>query len=77
MKNENNHTRNLKGADLMFFTSDNLAFFDEQKAVNHAKKLVDKGIITRTKKQVEEDSAELMNESWEKDMEELLEEICI
>ena len=74
MKQENNHSGNLKTADLMFFTSDNLAFFDEQKAVNHAKKLADKAIITRTKKQVEADSDYLVNECWEEDVEE---DICI
>lgn len=74
MKQENNPSVSEKGADIMFFTSDNLAFFDEQKAVNHAKKLVDKAIITRTKKQVEADSDYLVNECWEEDVEE---DICI
>ncbi len=72
MKHENNHSGNGRATDLMFFTSDNLAFFDEQKAVNHAKKLGDKAIITRTKKQVEADSDYLVNDCWEEDVEEEL-----
>lgn len=54
-----NHT----SVEQLFFTSDNLAFFDEQNAINHAKKLKDKGITTRTRDEVYEETENLLN-TW-------------
>ena len=52
-------------ADKLYFTSDTLAFFEERNAINHAKGLADKTIVTRTKADVEAEAEALFNDSWE------------
>ena len=49
----------------LYFTSDNLAFFDEQNAVNHAKKLNDTTVTTMTRDEVYEELEEITDDEWE------------
>jgi hypothetical protein len=49
--------------DLLYFTSDGLAFFDEQNARNHARKLDDDTITTMTREQAEAELEQLLDET--------------
>jgi len=49
-----------EGNDQLYFTSDSLAFFDEQKARSHAKRLKDKTISTKTREEVNKEAEELV-----------------
>lgn len=54
----------------LYFTSDGLAFFDEQNAINHAKKLDDASVTALTREEAEEEITRITkseddeNEAW-------------
>jgi len=51
----------------LWFTSDCLVFFEEQKARNHARNLADKTITSKTKERVEAELEALINDTSEED----------
>ena len=52
----------------LYFTSDSLAFFDEQNAINHTTHLKDKTVTTKTRAEVENEIAAITNDQWEDDL---------
>ncbi len=58
----NQASGNIEESQKLYFTSDNLAFFEEQNAINHSKRLTDKSITIKTKEDVEAEAATLFNE---------------
>ncbi len=58
------HSKNNK----LWFTSDHLVFFEEQKARNHARNLADKTITSKTKERVESELEALINDTSEEDV---------
>jgi len=68
MKNARSHFDNHVRADKLYFTSDNLAFFEEQNALNHAKGLQDRKITTMTREEVDTELEELANYDPENDL---------
>ncbi len=52
----------------LWFTSDNLAFFEQQKAKSHSKQLPDRTITAKTKEAVEAEIEKLINGTCEEDM---------
>jgi hypothetical protein len=75
MKNAKQYFDNHKQAERLYFTSDNLAFFDEQNAINHAKQLKDKTVTALTRDEVYQELDNMTEANWEKEMLELLDEI--
>jgi hypothetical protein len=75
MKNAKQYFDNHAQAQQLYFTSDNLAFFDEQNAINHAKQLKDKTVTALARDKVYEELEHLTSENWEQEMEDLLEEL--
>jgi hypothetical protein len=61
MKYAKQYFDNHGTVDMLYFTSDQLAFFDEQNAINHAKQLDDKTITSMLREEVEEELDELSN----------------
>jgi hypothetical protein len=59
----NQYSKNNK----LWFTSDRLVFFEEQKARNHARNLADKTITSKTKERVEAELEALINDTSEED----------
>lgn len=57
----------------LWFTSDNLAFFEEQNAINHSKRLADKTITSKTNQEVEAELEDLINSNPEDDFEDYFE----
>jgi hypothetical protein len=60
-----NHTT----VEQLYFTSDNLAFFDEQNAINHAGQLDDPTVTAMTRDEVYEGLEEITNADWEAGLE--------
>jgi hypothetical protein len=75
MKNAKEYFDNHKQVERLYFTSDNLAFFDEQNAMNHAKQLKDKKVNALTRDEVYEELEDLSEANWDKEMRELLDEM--
>ncbi|MCW3120689.1 MAG: hypothetical protein JWQ38_181 [Flavipsychrobacter sp.] len=67
MKHANNYFEN-NTVDRLYFTSDNLAFFDEQNAKNHAKKLDDPTITSITREEADQAVNDLVNGQWDDDL---------
>ena len=67
MKNTNQYFNIQSTANRLYFTSDQLAFFDEQNAINHAMQLCDKTISAMTREQVDQELQEMINDRWERD----------
>ncbi len=65
MKDAKQYFDNHDAVDQLYFTSDGLAFFDEQNATNHALRLDDYTITTKTRTEVDNELAELANETWD------------
>ena len=63
-------------ADVLYFTSDSLAFFDVQHAQKHARQLEDKTISTLTRDEVNGAvDASMSAAQWAAQMQELLDEM--
>ena len=75
MKNAKQYFENHEQVDKLYFTSDNLAFFDEQNAVNHASKLPDDTVTSLTREGVDGALEELTAEEWEQEMEDMLDDL--
>jgi hypothetical protein len=74
--NSNNFMKHAKqyfdshtAVNKLYFTSDNLAFFDEQNALNHAVHLEDQSITTMSREEVDREVEELINDNWEDELE--------
>jgi hypothetical protein len=60
----------------LYFTSDNLAFFDEQNALNHARHLEDGTITSMTREEVEKETASIIGGNPDEELDELLDELA-
>ena len=69
MKNAKEYFDNHNTVDKLYFTSDNLAFFDEQNAINHSKRLDDRTVTTKTRSEVDKELEEITNGHWENELE--------
>ncbi len=65
MKDAKQYFNNHQAVGKLFFTSDKLAFFDEQNARNHAKNLDDDSITAMTREEVDRELESLTNDTWE------------
>ncbi len=65
MNTENQYFENHETVPKLYFTSDELAFFDEQNAMNHAEQLDDKTIIAKTREEVEAELEKITNDEWD------------
>jgi len=74
MKNQQHHSGNCS-TDKLYFTSDGLAFFEEQNAHSHAKHLRDKTVTAKTRDEVYMEMAAITGENRECEMDELLDEL--
>ena len=60
----------------LYFTSDHLAFFDEEHAIRHAKDLSDKRVTERTREEVEQETKSIGGGKWnDEEMNRLLDEL--
>ena len=64
MKDARQYFDNHDAVDVLYFTSDGLAFFEEQNAINHARQLGDETINTKTRAVVDNELEDLANEAW-------------
>jgi hypothetical protein len=69
MKHAQQYFNNHEAVNKLYFTSDNLAFFDEQNAKNHARNLDDDTISVMTREEVDEELEDITNDDWEDDPE--------
>jgi hypothetical protein len=69
MKHAKQYFDNHDAVNKLYFTSDNLAFFDEQNAINHAKNLDDETITAKTREEVDAELEEITNDKWEDELE--------
>jgi hypothetical protein len=65
MNTENQYFENHEAVPKLFFTSDGLAFFDEQNAINHAAELDDQTVIAKTREEVEAELEKITNDAWD------------
>ncbi len=65
MKDAKQYFDNHETVEILYFTSDGLAFFDEQNATNHATQLDDNTISTKTRAEVDNELASLDDETWD------------
>ena len=68
MKHAKQYFDNHNTAEQLYFTSDGLSFFEEQNAVNHAKRLSDKTVTSMSREEADMAAADIMNGSWEDDL---------
>lgn len=73
MKKAKQYFVNHGSADLLYFTSDNLAFFDEQNALNHAKRLDDHTVTYMTREEADQAITEMEQDNR---TDELLDELA-
>jgi hypothetical protein len=73
MKKVKQYFDNHGAADLLYFTSDKLAFFDEQNALNHAKRLEDPTVTYMTREEADLAIAEMEQDNR---TDELLDELA-
>ena len=69
MKLAKQYFDNHDAVEKLYFTSDNLAFFDEQNALNHAKSLDDEIVTTMTRDEVYMEVEDITNDRWEDGLE--------
>jgi hypothetical protein len=68
MKHAKQYFDNHSAVEKLYFTSDKLAFFDEQNAINHAMQLDDKTVTAMTREEVDKEVNEIINDRWEDDL---------
>lgn len=68
MKHAKQYFDNHNTVGQLYFTSDHLAFFDEQHALNHAKHLADKNVSVKTRAEVDAAASDLVSDGWEDDL---------
>lgn len=54
MKQAKQYFDNHNAVEQLYFTSDHLAFFDEQNAINHAKQLGDQTVTSMTREEADQ-----------------------
>ena len=64
MNTENQYFENHETVPKLYFTSDELAFFDEQNAINHAAELDDQTVTAKTREEVEAELEKIIN-TWD------------
>ena len=64
MKDAKQYFDNHDSVDKLYFTSDGLAFFDEQNAVNHAKCLDDEAVSTKTRSELDKELEDITSDKW-------------
>jgi hypothetical protein len=65
MKQDKQYFDSHKAVERLYFTSDQLAFFDEENAIRHAEHLEDKSVTTKTREEVEAETDKIANDNWE------------
>lgn len=65
MKHAKIYFDNHAAVNRLYFTSDNLAFFDEQNALNHASNLEDQTITSINRDEADREVQELLNDCWD------------
>jgi len=65
MKSAAHYFNNHEEIDILYFTSDKLAFFEEQDAINHAASLEDDTITQMTREEVDEQLSALADEHFD------------
>ena len=65
MKDAKAYFDNHSNVDKLYFTSDGLAFFDEQNALNHAGSLEDDTVTPKTRAEIDQELEELDDEHWD------------
>ncbi len=75
MKNAKQYFDSDKSVGRLYFTSDHLAFFDKDEALEHSKKLFDKKINVMTRAEAESQIDGIANESSGQELEDLLDEL--
>jgi hypothetical protein len=65
MNTENQYFENHETVPKLYFTSDELAFFDEQNAINHAVELDDQTVTAKTREEVEAELEKITNDTWD------------
>ena len=68
MKQAKQYFDNHNTVGKLYFTSDNLAFFDKQNATNHSKHLDDKKVTTMSREEVDIETDDITNDNWEDDL---------
>jgi hypothetical protein len=66
MKEQCNDTH--QDVNKLYFTSDQLSFFDERRAIDHSMKLEDKTIRARTQEELNKELQGILNDSWENEL---------
>ncbi len=69
MNNAKQYFDNHNAVDILYFTSDDLAFFDEQNAKTHAAHLENKTIKTMTRAEIDKELEDLAADLWDDDIE--------
>jgi len=69
MNNAQQHFDNHQNTDKLYFTSDGLAFFEEQNAINHANSLIDANVTEMSREEIYAELTDTMNVEWERDNE--------
>jgi hypothetical protein len=75
MENAKQYFNHHNAAQRLYFTSDDLAFFDEQNAMNHAKHLEDQAITSMTREEVDKKMESMLNDEWDDDTEDMADEL--
>jgi len=75
MKHAKQYFDNHSSVDKLYFTSDNLAFFDEQNAINHARNLEDDSVTELSRGEIDNQMQEIVSDNWEQEMEDLLDDL--
>ena len=75
MKNAKQYFDSERSANMLYFTSDHLAFFDKEEALNHSKKLADKAISAMTRSEADSQIACMADQSRDQELEDLLDDL--
>jgi len=69
MKHAKQYFDDHRTVNKLYFTSDSLAFFDEQNAITHAAHLDNQTIISKTREEVDKEAEEITNGNWKEEQE--------
>jgi hypothetical protein len=64
MKQAKQYFDNHNAVEQLYFTSDHLAFFDEQNAINHARQLDDQAVTSMTREEADQAVNDLAEGNW-------------
>lgn len=68
MKQAKQYFDNHETVSKLYFTSDNLAFFDEQNALNHAAQLDDQTVTSMSRDEADQEAEAITNDNWEDEL---------